>query len=200
MSAMTATQIADVLKAEIGEDKVLEVHDDELSGWAKVDRDALVDACRFLRDDARQKTGVTSQCDEVKAPLQVALGELHGLCVNADGHVVLLADIRNAAHCGAVRFVIRIALRRQSQRQSQVCATAADTPACTVGSSSQRACAAASATPRSPMHRRAPGTIRRARDSRSAAFSSWSSRWRAKAATTVPRGPSDSVTQASRSS
>ena len=48
---MTATEISELLKERFG-DKVLEVHEDDLSAWTKIDRDAYVEACTFLRDDA----------------------------------------------------------------------------------------------------------------------------------------------------
>ena len=48
---MTATEISDLLKERFG-DKILEVHEDDLSAWTKIDRGSLVEACTFWRDDA----------------------------------------------------------------------------------------------------------------------------------------------------
>ncbi len=87
---MTATEIADALRDRFG-DKVLEVHDDERSAWARVERDVLVDACRFLRDDAR--TDLT-MCHSVTAVDRLQFFEIvihlysvdrkHGFAIKTD--------------------------------------------------------------------------------------------------------------------
>jgi len=47
---MTATEISELLKERFG-DNVLEVHEDDLSAWTRIERDVLVEVCTFLRDD-----------------------------------------------------------------------------------------------------------------------------------------------------
>jgi NADH-quinone oxidoreductase subunit C len=60
---MTTTEIGALLKERFG-DQVLEVHEDERHGHARVASEALVEVCRFLRDDERTRFEV---CHDVTA-------------------------------------------------------------------------------------------------------------------------------------
>ena len=87
---MTATEISELLKGRFG-DKVLEVHEDDLSAWTKVDRDALVEACTLLRDDANADLKVCHdltvvdriQHFEVVIHLY-SVDKKHGYCIKSD--------------------------------------------------------------------------------------------------------------------
>ncbi len=84
---MTATEIGGLLRERLG-DKVLEVHDDALSGWVKVERAAFVDACRLLRDDPRTQMEVLHSLTAVDriARFEVVVH----LCSIAKKHAVAL--------------------------------------------------------------------------------------------------------------
>ena len=60
---MTIAEIGSLLRERFV-DKVTEVHQDERHGHVRVTQDALVDACRFLRDDPRTRF---EQCHDVTA-------------------------------------------------------------------------------------------------------------------------------------
>ena len=88
--SLSVAEIGDLLKEHFGAG-VLDVHDDELMGWVKLDRAEWVAACRFLRDDERTRM---EMCHSVTAVDRLSHFEVvshlysvdrkHGVCVKVD--------------------------------------------------------------------------------------------------------------------